>query len=177
MRTHSLSALLSLQGIQFRVSLTDKHMKLINLVFMLNKIKRKTSFIMIMLCAAVSGIIFACVPYVSCQDNTFCSREFLEQMLSLVKYLINLILSFLGHQILYISLIWANFRIWFRVVSYSCSLKVYWFSILYWSGSQHGHNLDQPWIDTLSDQAYVFLWKFRICHVAFSQSITRDIWS
>jgi len=51
---------------------------------MLDKVKRKKSFLWIMLSAAFGGVIFAMIPIISCESHFICSRAFLEGSMSLV---------------------------------------------------------------------------------------------
>jgi len=53
-------------------------------LFLLNKLKRKTFFVGIMLSAAIAATIFALIPYISCDSFMFCKQNFLEEVLSLI---------------------------------------------------------------------------------------------
>jgi len=60
-------------------------------IFMLDKVKRKKSFLWIMLSAAFGGVIFAMIPIISCESHFICSRAFLEGSMSLViKFAVSL---------------------------------------------------------------------------------------
>lgn len=84
------------------------------LVFMVNKIKRKVSFLVIMLSAAISALFFVAIPYISCSEHMICAPSTLEGVLSLVKITVFQNSNYLiGHKVCYFIIIWTDIRVWF----------------------------------------------------------------